>query len=376
MTEQTQSSPVLHGSTQKGGVRVFAVVRCAPGRSIRTQVRARHPTEWLLPAVQCERIACEYKAVSSLSAVAITCCHGVVCVVQVRASIKSLFPERDCAALVRPMLDEAKLAKMDALPYEQLRPEFRKVRVRHTGPLRVTAVHGVPAAHWMLIYRFYFAHKALSADQTPVIRYCGCWVDALHATAANPQQGLESLVETLLSRARPKSLRGQLLTGPALAALAEGYVRVINDGQVPAIASTWQVRLFCQANDQSRNAGACVVCLIHSQAQAKCAMDMRSALVCALHLNGRISPVRVPQSVVQSECRRALDAAGELYKSKMEPARSPKVRHGGPRARLYPAVLPYCSGSRRVPLHGWHGRGNSLVCANFLPANGLAPSAN
>ncbi len=54
-----------------------------------------------------------------------------MCHVQVRASIKSLFPERDCAALVRPMLDEAKLARMDALPYEQLRPEFRKVRVRH-----------------------------------------------------------------------------------------------------------------------------------------------------------------------------------------------------------------------------------------------------
>eukprot|EP00198_Chlamydomonas_reinhardtii_P004972 XP_001694308.1 predicted protein [Chlamydomonas reinhardtii] len=46
---------------------------------------------------------------------------------QMRASIKSLFPERDCHALVRPMLDESRLARMDALPPSELRPEFRKV---------------------------------------------------------------------------------------------------------------------------------------------------------------------------------------------------------------------------------------------------------
>ncbi|KAG2489141.1 hypothetical protein HYH03_012367 [Edaphochlamys debaryana] len=127
---------------------------------------------------------------------------------QLRTSIKTLFPDRDCHALVRPMLDEARLAKMDALPASELRPEFRK--------------------------------------------------------------GLDSLVELLLLRARPKALRGAPLTGPALAALAEAYVRVINEGGVPAIASTWQ-------------------------------------------------------SVVQSECRRALDAAQELYRGRMEPAREPEV---------------------------------------------------
>ena len=42
----------------------------------------------------------------------------------------------------------------------------------------------------------------------------------------HPPQGLDSLVELLLSRARPKSLRGSLLTGPALAGLAEAYVKV------------------------------------------------------------------------------------------------------------------------------------------------------
>ncbi|KAG2424409.1 hypothetical protein HXX76_014618 [Chlamydomonas incerta] len=127
---------------------------------------------------------------------------------QMRASIKSLFPERDCHALVRPMLDESRLARMDSLPPSELRPEFKK--------------------------------------------------------------GLDSLVELLLSRARPKSLRGSLLTGPALAGLAEAYVKVINGGGVPALASTWG-------------------------------------------------------SVVAAECRRAQEAALETYRAGLDKARSPEV---------------------------------------------------
>lgn len=46
---------------------------------------------------------------------------------QMRASIKTLFPERECVALVRPMLDEKELASMDQLPDSKLRPEFRQV---------------------------------------------------------------------------------------------------------------------------------------------------------------------------------------------------------------------------------------------------------
>ena len=46
---------------------------------------------------------------------------------QVRGSIKAVFPERDCFALVRPALEEQALAKMDSLPLSALRPEFRQV---------------------------------------------------------------------------------------------------------------------------------------------------------------------------------------------------------------------------------------------------------
>ena len=46
---------------------------------------------------------------------------------QMRDSIKSLFPDRDCFSLVRPCLEESQLANMDKLALSQLRPEFRQV---------------------------------------------------------------------------------------------------------------------------------------------------------------------------------------------------------------------------------------------------------
>ena len=52
----------------------------------------------------------------------------------VRAAIRELFPNRDCAALVRPVTSEAELAALDALPAARLRPEFRE------GLARVTEV--------------------------------------------------------------------------------------------------------------------------------------------------------------------------------------------------------------------------------------------
>lgn len=51
----------------------------------------------------------------------------------IRESIRSLFPDRDCATLVRPLTDENKLAVLDIVPREQLRPEFRQVRSNPEG---------------------------------------------------------------------------------------------------------------------------------------------------------------------------------------------------------------------------------------------------
>jgi hypothetical protein len=47
---------------------------------------------------------------------------------QMRTTIKTVFPDRDVATLVRPALSEAHLQRLDTLPVSSLRPEFRRVR--------------------------------------------------------------------------------------------------------------------------------------------------------------------------------------------------------------------------------------------------------
>lgn len=96
----------------------------------------------------------------------------------IRESIKTLFPDRDCFSLVRPVSEEDELMRLDAMPPEGLRPEFKK--------------------------------------------------------------GMEQLTALILRKAQPKRLGTQVLTGPVLAGLASAYVAAINSGAVPSIASAWQ----------------------------------------------------------------------------------------------------------------------------------------
>lgn len=96
----------------------------------------------------------------------------------IRESIKSLFPDRDCFALVRPISDEQKLAHLETVAPSQLRPEFR--------------------------------------------------------------DGLGKLVSLCFSRAQPKRIGSTTLTGPMLAGLVSAYVDAINGGAVPTIATAWQ----------------------------------------------------------------------------------------------------------------------------------------
>ena len=96
----------------------------------------------------------------------------------IRESIKSLFPDRDCFALVRPVSDEKKLAHLETVPPSQMRPEFR--------------------------------------------------------------DGLANLVSLCFARAQPKRIGNTVLTGPMLAGLVKAYVDAINGGAVPTIATAWQ----------------------------------------------------------------------------------------------------------------------------------------
>jgi hypothetical protein len=57
-----------------------------------------------------------------------------------RSTIKAVFPERDVATMVRPMLTEADLQKLDTLPSSSLRPEFKKVLVAEFVFRRQTSI--------------------------------------------------------------------------------------------------------------------------------------------------------------------------------------------------------------------------------------------
>ncbi|KAG0631284.1 hypothetical protein M758_1G241000 [Ceratodon purpureus] len=97
---------------------------------------------------------------------------------EIRNSIKTLFPERDCFTLVRPLEAEQRLQHLDEIPMNQLRPEFRA--------------------------------------------------------------GLDKLTKYILDRAGPKQLGSITLTGPMFAGLTQSFLDAINSGAVPTIANSWQ----------------------------------------------------------------------------------------------------------------------------------------
>eukprot|EP00959_Pyramimonas_sp_CCMP1952_P401516 8413219-Pyramimonas_sp.AAC.1 len=97
---------------------------------------------------------------------------------KIRESIGNLFPTRDCHTLVRPMNEEKQLQEMSSLDPSEFRPQFR--------------------------------------------------------------EGLAGLLHRILVQASPKAVGNTEMNGPMLAGLASMYVKAINEGAVPTIASAWQ----------------------------------------------------------------------------------------------------------------------------------------
>ncbi|KAG6580239.1 Guanylate-binding protein [Phytophthora cinnamomi] len=98
---------------------------------------------------------------------------------RIRAMMKDFFRDRDCVTLVRPVHDEAKLQQVDALPIEELRPEF--------------------------------------------------------------QQQLSDVKQIVYGDSlQPKTLQGKPLNGSMFAGLLQAYVAAINSGGVPVITSAWE----------------------------------------------------------------------------------------------------------------------------------------
>ncbi|KAI8001577.1 Guanylate-binding protein 4 [Camellia lanceoleosa] len=97
---------------------------------------------------------------------------------EIRESIRALFPDRECFTLVRPLSNENELQRLDQIPMDKLRSEFRS--------------------------------------------------------------GLDALTKFVFERTRPKQLGATVMTGPILACITQSFLDAINNGAVPTITSSWQ----------------------------------------------------------------------------------------------------------------------------------------
>ncbi|GMH05476.1 hypothetical protein Nepgr_007316 [Nepenthes gracilis] len=126
---------------------------------------------------------------------------------EIRESIRALFPDRECFTLVRPLNNESELQRLDQIPLDKLRPEFRS--------------------------------------------------------------GLDALTRFVFERTRPKQMGATVMNGPMLAGFTQSFLDALNNGAVPIITSSWQ-------------------------------------------------------SVEEAECRRAFDAAIEVYMSSFDRSKPPE----------------------------------------------------
>lgn len=97
---------------------------------------------------------------------------------EIRESIQALFPDRECFTLVRPLSNENELQRLDQIPLDKLRPEFRS--------------------------------------------------------------GLDGLTRFVFERTRPKQVGATVMTGPILARITQSFLDALNKGAVPTITSSWQ----------------------------------------------------------------------------------------------------------------------------------------
>ncbi|XP_009631624.1 uncharacterized protein LOC107826318 isoform X1 [Nicotiana tabacum] len=104
--------------------------------------------------------------------------RGVAAKNEIRESIRALFPDRECFSLVRPLSNENALQRLDQIPLENLRPEFKA--------------------------------------------------------------GLDALTRFVFERTRPKQVGGTVMTGPLFARITQSFLDALNNGAVPTFTSSWQ----------------------------------------------------------------------------------------------------------------------------------------
>ena len=91
----------------------------------------------------------------------------------IRQTIAGFFLERDCFTLVRPVHEEAKIAHIEDLKYEELRPEFIKacdaVVQKILTRVRVKTVNGIPLTASMFMGLALEYIQSLNDQETPTI---------------------------------------------------------------------------------------------------------------------------------------------------------------------------------------------------------------
>ncbi len=91
----------------------------------------------------------------------------------IRQTIAGFFLERDCFTLVRPVNDESKIAHIEDMKYEDLRPEFTKtcdgIISKILGRARVKTVNGIPLTASMFMGLALEYIQSLNDQETPTI---------------------------------------------------------------------------------------------------------------------------------------------------------------------------------------------------------------
>jgi len=105
----------------------------------------------------------------------------------IRQNIIKFFPERDCVTLIRPVDDESDLKRLNDIPFNNLKPQFK-------------------------------------------IEF-------------------KKLKDKIYKEALPKKYNGKKLNGPSLARLIEEFVNVINSGKIPNINNAWDSVIEKDIND-------------------------------------------------------------------------------------------------------------------------------
>lgn len=162
---------------------------------------------------------------------------------EVRQSLLHFFPERSCVTLVTPIIDEAKLQKLEEVPYEQLRPEFRvqfeelRGHVIKLARNRPKAVGGTFLSCVSFVALLRRLVDALNSDMAISIKTA--WQSVQHSACC-------SLIEELKADSS-----AALRTAASKGALPNGQPLPVRDAQLAAALKERRRQLKKQWNDRA-----------------------------------------------------------------------------------------------------------------------------